>query len=49
MKKLFSFFAATLFAASLLAADYAPTTVFRAGDISTLGTSWASKNQRANY
>ena len=49
MKKLFSFFAATLFAASLLAADYAPTTVFTAGDITTLGTNWASKHHTANY
>ena len=49
MKKLYSLFAATLFAASLMAADYAPTTVYKAGDLSTISATWASKNQAANY
>ena len=49
MKKLFSFFAATLLAASLMAADFTPTTVYKAGDLSTIGANWASKHQTANY
>lgn len=48
--KLFSLFAAILFAGSAMAADpVTPTTVYTVGDASTLQTSWSSKNQLANY
>ncbi|MBQ3914080.1 MAG: hypothetical protein II692_01730, partial [Paludibacteraceae bacterium] len=49
MKKIFSLLAATLFSAALMAADFTPTSVYVAGDQSTLGSAWASKNQTANY
>ena len=49
MKKLFTLFALTLATASVFAADFAPTSVYVAGDQSTLGSTWASKNQTANY
>lgn len=49
MKKIFSLLAATLFSAALIAADFTPTSVYVAGDQSTLGSTWASKSQAANY
>ena len=49
MKKIFSLFAAALMTTALMAADFTPTTVYKAGDASTLGSSWASKNQTTNY
>ena len=49
MKKIFSLLAATLFSAALMAADFTPTSVYVAGDQTTLGSTWASKSQAANY
>ena len=46
MKKLFTLAAAVLASLSLWAADYTPTTVYTVGDASTLGSTWASKNQK---
>ncbi|MGN0235462.1 MAG: cadherin-like beta sandwich domain-containing protein [Paludibacteraceae bacterium] len=48
--KFFSLVAAALFAGSTMAADpVLPTTVYTVGDASTLGSTWASKNQTTNY
>ena len=49
MKKNLSFFAAVLLSATMMAADYMPTSVYRAGDLSTLGAAWSNKSQTANY
>ena len=46
--KLFSLFAAALFAGSAIAADFTPTSVYKVGDASTLQANWASKGQNVN-
>ena len=46
--KLFSLFAAALFAGSAMAADFTPTSVYKVGDASTLQAKWKSTNQNAN-
>lgn len=49
MKKLFTLFVAIVAASSMMAADFVPTAVYTVGNAETLGATWASKNQVANY
>ena len=49
MKKIFSLLSAALMAATVLAADFAPTAVYSVGGASTLGSSWTDKHQTTNY
>lgn len=49
MKKIFTFAAAILASAAMMAADSEPTTVYTVGDATTLGANWKSANQKANF
>lgn len=49
MKKIFTLVTAALASISMMAADFIPTAVYTVGDAETLGATWASKNQVANY
>ncbi len=47
--KLLTFAIAALFAGTSMAADYIPTSVYKVGTESTLGTKWTDKGQPQNY
>lgn len=49
MKKIFTFAAAILASAAMMAADYTPTAVYTVCDDATLGAQWKSLNQNANF